>query len=313
MLLADTDRAISRPAEPFVQGRAPGSRSIDLTAGRATVVAKVSGVDDRRNPRRANPILALAARDMQEVIAACDALAEAEPGPLRGGASRRRSRSRTRAAFSASNTRGPLGGRWQPRAGTPERELHDWLLGERHRRYAHTDSDGGRIVLHKGSLETGWDGLVTIQLPYPRDRLPSIQALATDLGSASGRPPLRCSNGSRTSCGRRRGRARRCRAVHLPPGRARGRRSGFDDDRDLGDAVLGRPPAAQTIARRPDREVLPAEPDRRLDIPRARHGRPERRVRMDGISGNPSGRRSSWRGLRMTTCPGTAEGLWSGT
>jgi hypothetical protein len=124
-------------------------------------------------------VLVLAAHDMQEVIAACDALdREEEPGPLSDALATAIAVCYAR-PFSARNTVGPpLGKQWTPASGTPEREIHDCLLHERKKRYAHTDMEAGRFVLHAGDLESGFDGLVEVKAPFPRERLVQIRERA---------------------------------------------------------------------------------------------------------------------------------------
>ncbi|HYT68926.1 MAG TPA: hypothetical protein VEL51_21055 [Vicinamibacterales bacterium] len=127
-------------------------------------------------------VLVLAAHDMEEVIAACDALDREEaPSPLRDALATAIAVCYAR-PFSARNTVGPrLSKQWTPASGTPEREIHDWLLHERKKRYAHTDMWAGRVVLHAGDLENGFDGLIEIKAPFPRERLIQIRERATCL------------------------------------------------------------------------------------------------------------------------------------
>jgi hypothetical protein len=134
-------------------------------------------------------ILVLAAHDMKQVIAACAALEQSEDrwtGSLQAALEEALETAIAVSyarPFSARNKLGALPDRWRPRVGTPERELHDWLIQERNRRYAHTDEDSGRLVLHRNEPDgRGFDGLVVLRLPYPRDRLPAIRALAADIG-----------------------------------------------------------------------------------------------------------------------------------
>lgn len=125
----------------------------------------------------------LAAHDMEEVVAACDALERERPSSSLGRALATAIAVCYARPFSASNTGGRLGDRWIPRAGTPERELHDWLLEERKTRYAHTDMDTMRLVLHRNDPETGgFDAIAELTLPYPTERLGPIRQLATSLG-----------------------------------------------------------------------------------------------------------------------------------
>jgi hypothetical protein len=124
-------------------------------------------------------ILILAANDMDEVIAACDALEQEEPTHL-GGALETAIAVCYARPFSSSNAVGHLGRGYWPRVGSDKRELHDWLVEQRRRRYAH--SDLGRVVLHQGDPETtGLDGFIEMSAPYPKERLPAIRALASDL------------------------------------------------------------------------------------------------------------------------------------
>jgi len=122
-------------------------------------------------------IIVLAAHDMQEVVAACVAL-EREPttGPLCEALATAIAVCYAR-PFTA-NTIGQLGNRWTPKSGTAERELHDWLLDERRKRYAHTDEDAQRLVLHRMRGEKEFDALAEIKLPFPRDRLGPIKDMA---------------------------------------------------------------------------------------------------------------------------------------
>jgi hypothetical protein len=76
---------------------------------------------------------------MEQVIAACVALKREEaPGPLSEALATAIAVCYAR-PFLSTNAVGRLGSQWTPKAGTPEREIHDWLLEERKKRYAHTD------------------------------------------------------------------------------------------------------------------------------------------------------------------------------
>lgn len=127
-------------------------------------------------------ILVMAANDMLEVVAACDALEREEgPGPFEDALATAICVSYAR-PFGPSNTIGRLPSRFTPAAETDERELHDWLLAERDKRYAHTDAEVDRIVLHSGDFENGGpDGWAEIKLPFPRERVGAIRDLANTL------------------------------------------------------------------------------------------------------------------------------------
>jgi hypothetical protein len=127
-------------------------------------------------------ILVMAANDMLEAIAACNALEHEEaPGPFADALATAICVSYAR-PFSSSNKIGRLPAKFTPSAATKERELHEWLLAERDRRYAHTDADADRLVLHSGDPEIGDpDGWVEIKLPFPRERLDAIRGLAEAL------------------------------------------------------------------------------------------------------------------------------------
>jgi hypothetical protein len=88
-------------------------------------------------------ILVIAAHDMDQASAACAELEREEvSGPLSKTLATAIAVSYAR-PFTA-NTIGRLGKQWTPKSGTPEREIHDWLLEERKKRYAHTDKDAMR-------------------------------------------------------------------------------------------------------------------------------------------------------------------------
>jgi hypothetical protein len=129
-------------------------------------------------------ILVLAAHDMESVIAACDELEQRPDGnPLADALATAIAVCYAR-PFSPTNGIGQLKKQWRPASGTQEREIHDWLVRDRSKRYAHTERAGDRLVLHSGDLETGFDGLVEISTPFPRERLGAIKALAQGLKEA---------------------------------------------------------------------------------------------------------------------------------
>jgi hypothetical protein len=138
------------------------------------VVGRIEHLD------RQYQILVLAASDMRAVIAACDALELTADHGLRDALETAIAGCYAR-PFSESNTHGHLGNRWRPASGTSEREIHDWLLNERKMRYAHTDESGGRLALHHGDPDTGFDGLVELYVPFPRERLGPIRQRARGL------------------------------------------------------------------------------------------------------------------------------------
>jgi hypothetical protein len=112
-------------------------------------------------------ILVLAAHDMDQVIAACEVLERDEHPGVLGEALATAIVVCYARPFSASNTVGRLGKQWTPKSGTPERELHDWLLDERDKRYAHTDQEAMRFVVHRNDSLGGFDALAEISLPFP--------------------------------------------------------------------------------------------------------------------------------------------------
>jgi len=127
-------------------------------------------------------LLVTAALDMDETIAACKAREHQEPSSSDLDRALETAIVVSYARpFTSSNRVGSLGRKWRPAAGTPEREVHDWLLAERKRRYAHTDVDSGRLVLHKGTIETGFEGLVEMTPVFPVERLEQVRALAEAL------------------------------------------------------------------------------------------------------------------------------------
>jgi hypothetical protein len=165
------------------RGYSPAVRPRAVAASRGPHLAQMDLIDHLENQIQ---ILMLAAHDMDEVIAACAALeGEEAPGPLSQALATAIAVCYAR-PFSAANTIGRLGGRWTPRLGTPERELHDWLLEERKTRYAHTDREAKRLVLHRhdpqaGPDELAFDALAVVSLPFPRERLGPIKDLAKSL------------------------------------------------------------------------------------------------------------------------------------
>jgi hypothetical protein len=126
-------------------------------------------------------ILVLAAHDMDSVIAACNEMERRPDGdPLVDALATAIAVCYAR-PFSPTSGIGQLKKQWRPASGTPERAIHDWLVEDRSKRYAHTEWAGDRLVLHRGGPETGFDGLVEISIPFPRERLGAIRTLAQSL------------------------------------------------------------------------------------------------------------------------------------